>query len=609
MEFNLTNYLPSNWLHALGATLFHSLWMGVVLALVVALILLLTRKTSAALRYNLLTGSLCLFVLASGLVFYNALNHHPSLVVGSGVEKNIVITTQATTLAASQANFKSGVSNVINIWEAYSAEIVLVWFLIICIKSIQLLAGLNGVSHIRNNKTYAAGKKWDQVLIELSQRLGISQKVSILQSGIAQVPMVVGHFKPVILIPLGLLNGLSAQEVEAIICHELAHIKRRDYLVNLLQSFIEIIFFFNPAVLWLSKLIRNERENCCDDLAVEQLDDKRSYVKALITCQEFQLNAPSLAMAVNGKKNHLFNRISRMLFDTKTTLNKMEKTILTFALVTVVIGSAAFKNVASSAQSIPHQELQDTTKKKMAKAELAKKQAESDRQQAVIAKKQAVMDSKLAIEDSKQSIEDAKIAAADAKQAKEDARIAAVDARIAKQDALQAEIDAKVAKEDARMHQNSGRKLKALSPITPTPPTPPTPATPGAYEPLSPLSPVAPPTPPTYQSTPPMPPANFNHSGNKKTTSKTGTERTIESISSTDSDAHDYKSIIKEMLRDGLINDTNKLSYKLDKNNLIVNGVKQTESFHKKYKDRYLEKENTSLLYNYETSSSTKTTP
>src|ERR1700749_4616836 len=124
----------------------------------------------------------------------------------------------------------------------------------------------------------AAGGFWNERMQQLAALMGIRQTISLLESGIAKVPMVIGHLKPVILIPIGLLTALSAEEVEAILVHELAHIKRRDYLVNMLQSLMEIIFFFNPAVLWISQLIKTERENCCDDMVVEQSSNRISYI-------------------------------------------------------------------------------------------------------------------------------------------------------------------------------------------------------------------------------------------------------------------------------------------------------------------------------------------
>jgi len=617
MEFNLTNFLPSSSLHAIGATLFHSLWLGVILSFIVALILFSTRNTSARMRYNLLTASLCFFMISIAVLFcraVGALSSSTSVTsIISGALNNRVQAGHSE-LTDSPA-IVTGFNQVMIIWNTYSSQIVIIWFLIICIKSVQLLVGLNGVRDLKNNEVYAAGQKWDEKMLQLSERLGITQKVSILQSGIAKVPMVVGHFKPLILIPLGLLNGLSDNEVEAILCHELAHVKRRDYLVNLMQSFIEVVFFFNPAVLWISKLIREERENCCDDLAVSQLVDKRSYVKALITCQEFQLNAPALALAVTGRKNHLFNRISRMLFDTKTTLNKIEKTILTVALVSVVVCSAAFKNISKAGKSVhtPSEVkefgFQDSTKKRKVQAEIDRKLAINDAKQAMIDSKQAMIDSKQAIEDAKTATEDAKVAAEDAKLAKQDALQADIDAKIANEEAKmlnnmkaseaakiaaehgrQAKIDAKIALKNAALYQKNTNNNYNI--------------------PQTPVSPAAPLAPAAFQSAPPLPPeaGNWQIAKPKKTT-KTASQRIVESVSSTDSDKHDYKSIIAEMIKDGLIQNQDKLSYKLDKNILVVNGVKQAEKFHQKYKRKYLQRENTALLYKYETNSSTVTTP
>ena len=122
---------------------------------------------------------------------------------------------------------------------------------------------------------------WKEKIQQLADELQIRRRIQLLQSEIVQVPVVIGVLKPVILIPLGILSQLPPEQVEAILLHELAHIKRKDYLVNLLQSLAETIFFFNPAVLWVSSLIRDERENCCDDIAIAGTKNKAAFVNAL----------------------------------------------------------------------------------------------------------------------------------------------------------------------------------------------------------------------------------------------------------------------------------------------------------------------------------------
>ncbi|QIL40338.1 M48 family metalloprotease [Pedobacter sp. HDW13] len=624
MEFKLVNLLPENWLHALGATLFHSLWLGVILALLAGLVMFTTRKASAALRYNLLTVCLSLFVVAIAFTFYTELQKPVIAAQLFSNNQKVVNLSPADgqAITSVQEKMSAGMNQALSLWNAYTVQIVLIWFLIICGKSIQLIVGLNNVYHLRNHAIYAAGKKWDVKLAELGEKLGVSQPISLMQSGIAQMPMVVGHFKPLVLIPLGLLNGLSTAEVEAILAHELAHIKRKDYLVNLLQSFIEIVFFFNPAVLWVSQLIKTEREHCCDDLAIACVNDRKNYVQALVVCQEFKQRAPAYAMAVTGKQGSLLQRASRMLFNTNSTLNKMEKTILTIALVSVVVCTAAFKSVGYAKTvtgnkiSSAIQVVQDSTKKRVAakgtkrSGEEAKQGKSAEQMEREIAAKmdrtekslqeknrasiEKEQDIKARIEDQKRAREDRRMAAEDIKRAKADKELAKHDAEWAKEDAKWAKEDAKWAKEhaDGRGYDmprpprpprpaRVPRPARAPRPVSsytipPMPPTPPTPATPA--------TPPTPPTPPAYGST----------------TTRTGVERTVTSKTVTNGDGHDYTSEInQQMIKDGIISSTNKLSYKLNKDELIVNGVKQSADVQKKYKQKFLKNEGHSLMYNF----------
>jgi bla regulator protein BlaR1 len=124
--------------------------------------------------------------------------------------------------------------------------------------------------------------------------------------------MVIGAFSPVVLIPIGLLSGFSTAQVEAILAHELAHIRRNDYLINMFQSFVEVLFFFHPAIWWLSDRIRAEREHCCDDIALAVCGDKMSLAHALVKVAEWQ-TAPRMAMAFASKRPLLLQRVQRVL--------------------------------------------------------------------------------------------------------------------------------------------------------------------------------------------------------------------------------------------------------------------------------------------------------
>lgn len=435
MDFKLINFLPENWLNAVGTTLFHSLWLGVVLAVFSGAVMFATRKTSARFRYNLLTACLLLFVLAISFVFYLELTKAPATLaiqLTGEVELNLIKLPNAPNdISSMQFDMYSGMNKVLGIWNAYANQIVLIWFLIICGKSIQLLVGLNSVFHLRKHQIYPAGKIWDEHMELLADKLGVNQKVKLMQSGIAKIPIVVGHFKPLILIPLGLLNGLSTTEVEAILAHELAHVKRRDYLVNLMQSFIEIVFFFNPAVLWVSQLIKTEREHCCDDLAVACVNDRKNYVKALVFCQEFEQRAPAYAMGITGKNGSLLHRASRMLFNTNSTLNKMEKTILTITLISAVMCTVAFKSVSNAAtvssKSISSLVFQDTTRKTKSAEQIEK---EIDRKMKAAMQKTPASKKDLGEKALNQDQIDAKQIEKNAKQSADDARYAAEEKKI-----------------------------------------------------------------------------------------------------------------------------------------------------------------------------------
>jgi len=132
------------------------------------------------------------------------------------------------------------------------------------------------------------------------------------ESSRIHTPMTIGHLKPIIFFPLGLLSSIPTDQVEAILAHELAHILRRDYLINILQNFVDIFFFYHPGIRWLSARIRAERENCCDDVAVGVVGDSIKFAHALANIQVWSTKQPALAMSASGRKDKLFHRIRRV---------------------------------------------------------------------------------------------------------------------------------------------------------------------------------------------------------------------------------------------------------------------------------------------------------
>jgi hypothetical protein len=185
---------------------------------------------------------------------------------------------------------------------------------------------------------------WRDRMSVLMARLGIEKKVVLLQSGSVTMPVTFGFLKPSILVPLGMLANLPAEQVETILLHELAHIRRSDYLTNLLLHIGEAIFFFNPGVRWVAWLVRQEREACCDDLVLAGTRDRNTYFEALIAFGEYGIGKRSMALPLGSGKSDLLWRIRRMLNQENKKLHLVEKTILSFGLMAVMaIGLVSMK--------------------------------------------------------------------------------------------------------------------------------------------------------------------------------------------------------------------------------------------------------------------------
>lgn len=323
-------------------TLVHSLWLGLVIAVMAGVIIIGTRKSTPLLRYNLLALTLVLFLSAMCFIFFRQWNN------GISTETQILQSRQPAQMDKALNTFVTSdatsnrIYGIITFLNEHASTIVLVWMLIMAIRSVSLIRGLYGIHQLARRQLSTPGEYWIQRITGLSMELGIRQRVRFFQSGLAKVPVVLGHIKPVILFPIGLLASIPPSEVEAILLHELAHIRRRDYLVNMLQNLVEIFFFFNPAILWISALVRQERENCCDDLAISRTNNKRNYINALLSFQEFNLANQPLATALTGRKHSLLQRVKRIIYSHNPTLNAMEKITLVVSIAVIGFFALAF---------------------------------------------------------------------------------------------------------------------------------------------------------------------------------------------------------------------------------------------------------------------------
>jgi hypothetical protein len=180
-------------------------------------------------------------------------------------------------------------------------------------------------------------------MVEFAEMLGIEERISFGLSNLVDVPCVFGYVKPFILLPATIATSLSAEEIEAIILHELAHIKRNDYLMNLLQQAMQILLFFNPFAQLIGRIANHERENACDDIVIESTQKPIVYAHALLKLEESRTQDLQIALAATGKKYHLLNRIERIM-KTKKPIGNVRHILLAIVVLAASITGLAWLN-------------------------------------------------------------------------------------------------------------------------------------------------------------------------------------------------------------------------------------------------------------------------
>jgi beta-lactamase regulating signal transducer with metallopeptidase domain len=339
---------------ALGWTLVHSLWQGALVAAVLAGALLLLRRQRAEVRYVASAGALGMVVALAGITFGLYINSpaqkaspqspgavRAELVVPNAlpqVEVSAPLTEEemarmgaqigydAASIipgpvaeAAGSSTIYSATQSLIRSLNDYLPLLVVAWLLGLLAMSLRMLGGLLYVQRLRSYRVRPLSAAWQERFAALAARSGVRRPVELLESALVRVPLVVGHWRPVVLLPLGAVAGLTPAYLEAILAHELAHVLRRDYLVNLLQTVAEVLFFYHPAVWFVANCVRTERENCCDDAATALVGgDPLRLARALTALAEWTQSAvvpraPRLAVAAMGKRGALLNRVRRLV--------------------------------------------------------------------------------------------------------------------------------------------------------------------------------------------------------------------------------------------------------------------------------------------------------
>jgi beta-lactamase regulating signal transducer with metallopeptidase domain len=294
-----------NFTDTLGWTLLHFVWQGAAVALLFALAEEALRNGSARARYAAACGAMLLMLgCAAGTFAWLYPGTHSAAARFAPAPAAGPIVTAITAESLTPASAGSSISD-------YLPLLVYVWFAGVCALAMRSLGGWLVVQRFKRHGSRPLDGVWEERLALLVKRLGIARAVRLRESALAEVPAVIGWLRPVVLVPGSTLTGLSPQQLEALLAHELAHIRRHDYLVNLLQTCVETLLFYHPAVWWVGRRIRAERENCCDDLAVEVCGDALIYARALARLEQLRGGMPQLAMASN--RGPLLERIERLL--------------------------------------------------------------------------------------------------------------------------------------------------------------------------------------------------------------------------------------------------------------------------------------------------------
>lgn len=317
--------------NATGWSIIHSLWQGALIFLLLHSILILNPNLKPRLKHNLSFIGMCSMLLWFIQTFYVQFNS--GMGVGMAGEPTVTFTDYPDVVW----NLSS---SVFTATEQIFPLIALVYTLGLITQVAILLAGYHKVNQIKNKGISAVSDELTARFRTLALGMGISRVIIFVKSAKVYVPTVVGYLNPMILLPASVLSQFTPQQLEAIIIHELAHIRRNDYVVNMLVVSIETILFFNPFVWLAGRSIDTERENACDDLVLELTGHPLDYALTLLELEKVKKQDQLLSMAITGKSYSLLNRIKRITNGQPRRLNLKFQLFAILAVLSSILSLA-----------------------------------------------------------------------------------------------------------------------------------------------------------------------------------------------------------------------------------------------------------------------------
>ena len=300
------------WIHVVAWTLIHFVWQGALLAIVAAGVLRLCRHRSTRTRYAVacvaLTAMLLSPAITAGVLSSAVSDVATAVVLPQPVSFPSIVST------ASGNGVNDSIVSIRTDWtrvDALLPFVVFGWLGGVVVLLVRMAGGLWRVRRLQVRSLAAPASRWQIAGDRLASRLGLGRAVHVVASTRVDTPTAVGWLRPVVLLPIAALANLTPAQVDAILVHELTHIRRYDYLVNVLQIFAETLLFYHPGVWWVSGRIRAEREHCCDDVAVAMCGDAVVYATALAELETWRSRETPLAIAGTG--GSLIDRVRRVL--------------------------------------------------------------------------------------------------------------------------------------------------------------------------------------------------------------------------------------------------------------------------------------------------------
>lgn len=329
----------------IGWALLHSLWEGAIISAVLAAVLLVFR--SPRIRY----AAACASMLAMAGGFVLTL----TLLIPDQVHRSQNIGANGFPAWKFLADHEVSSSWSLDVG-SIAPWLGPFWITGVWLFYLLRLAGWISVQKLRSRGVCCVSESWQNNVAQLSARMQITRPVQLLESCLTDVPLVLGHLRPVILIPIGLFSAMPAGQIETILLHELAHIRRYDYLVNAMQRLIESFFFYHPATWWISGVIRTEREHCCDDVVVSITGNSHEYALVLAALERNRLSSRERALAVTG--GDLMKRIHRLLHPSRSISALAPLLAVAIFLATAAVSLAALRSntlklVSSGATQVP----------------------------------------------------------------------------------------------------------------------------------------------------------------------------------------------------------------------------------------------------------------